>query len=121
MNTHFIDFWHLYAPQKEFHNRFIACKKLWETMDDKVCKSILKELAKERSSEMIPKAKLKNPYFFLLDWQPPQPQWLTPNEVWSLLNQHVPLAVCLNPRTGTYGTVTKEDAEQYELQVHHYM
>jgi hypothetical protein len=34
MNNRFIDFWHLYAPPKQYHNRYLACKKLWETMGE---------------------------------------------------------------------------------------
>ena len=63
----------------------------------------------------------KNPYFFLIDWQPPQADWLAPKQVAHLLAQKLPLAVCFHPRTHRFGTVTKADAELHGLDVHHYM
>ena len=121
MNTQFLDFWHLYAPQKQYHNRYLACKRLWEQMDEADCAAILRELEQKRSREQTPEVYEKNPYFYLIDWQPAQPQWLSPREVGYLLAQHVALAVCRNPRTNCFGTVTKTDAELYQLEVHHYM
>ena len=55
------------------------------------------------------------------DWEPPQAQWLSPKEVGHLLAQKIPLAVCFNPHTHSFGTVTKADAEMHNLSVHHYM
>ena len=63
----------------------------------------------------------KNPYFYLIDWQPPQADWLSPKAVAHLLAQRIPLAVCYNPQTHSFGTVTKADAELHALNVHHYM
>ena len=54
MNTHFLDFWHLYAPLKEFSNRYLACKRLWESMDEASCEGILKELEHQRQAESVP-------------------------------------------------------------------
>ena len=120
MDNHFLDFWHLYAPKKEYHNRFIASRKLWESMDRSICEQILEELRRE-AREQPGIVHEKNPYFYLIDWQPPQPQWLSPKEVGYLLAQHVSLAVCLNPQTGRYGTVTHQEAMKHGLQVHHWM
>ena len=121
MNTQFLDFWRLYAPLKEFSNRYLACKRLWESMDDASCEGILKELEYQRQTESVPQKHEKNPYFYLIDWQPPQPHWLSPKEIGHLLAQHVALAVCCNPQTNCFGTVTKAEAELYQLKVHHYM
>ena len=121
MNTRFLDFWHLYAPLKEFSNRYLACKRLWESMDEASCEGILKELEHQRQAESVPQVHEKNPYFYLIDWQPPQPQWLSPKEVGFLLAQHVPLAVCRNVQANCFGTVTKAEAEMHGLEVHHYM
>ena len=33
MENSFYDFWRLYAPLPEFHNRYRACEKLWNNMD----------------------------------------------------------------------------------------
>ena len=121
MNTHFLDFWHLYAPLKEFSNRYLACKRLWESMDEASCEGILKELESQRQAESVPQVHEKNPYFYLIDWQPPQPHWLSPKEVGFLLAQHVPLAVCRNVQANCFGTVTKVEAEMHGLEVQHYM
>jgi len=121
MKRPFIDFWHLYAPLNQYHNRFLACQRLWAEMDDNICNGILTELEHRRATEKTATIHEKNPYFFLIDWQPPQPHWLSPKEVGYLLAQHVTLAVCRNTRTNSFGTVTKAEAEQYGLEVHHWM
>ena len=90
-------------------------------MDEASCEGILKELEHQRKTESVPSVHEKNPYFYLIDWRPPQPHWLSPNEVGHLLAQHVPLAVCRNMRTNCFGTVTKTEAEAHGLEVHHYM
>ena len=121
MQDRFLDFWHLYAPKKEYHNRYLACKRLWEEMDEKDCNLILQELERKRNREPTPVENEKNPYFYLIDWQAPQPHWLSPKEVGFLLAQHIPLAVCRNLQTNSFGTVTKAEADQLGLEVHHYM
>ena len=121
MKNEFIDFWRLYAPQKEFKNRYQACEKVWGQMDEQKRRLILSELMKERTENSSLLVHKKNPYFFLVDWQPPQPHWLTPAEVGHLLAQKVALAVCRNTATNRFGTVTRAEAESYGLEVHHYM
>lgn len=118
MKPPFIEFWHTYVPQKQYHNRYLACQKLWENMDETACRKILDELKKDSET---PHPHEKNPYFFLIDWTPSQPQWLTPKEVGYLLAQHVVLAVCRNPETNTFGTVTLKEAKEHQLEVHHTM
>ena len=117
----FIDFWRLYAPLKEYHNRYLACQRLWDAMDEQAHRLIMEELHKEQAERSPPVVHEKNPYFYLIDWQPPQPQWLTPKQVGYLLAQRVPLAVCLNPQTQRFGTVTQTEAKKHGLQVHHWM
>ena len=34
MDTLFNTFWHLYAPQKQFANRYRACEQLWAAKDE---------------------------------------------------------------------------------------
>ena len=121
MKENFMDFWRAYAPQKQYHNRFLACRRLWDAMDDDACERILEELNRKRIRDPALASNEKNPYFFLLDWQPPQPRWLSPKQVGYMLSQHIPLAVCFNPLTNCFGTVTKSDAEEHHLQIHHYM
>lgn len=113
MRTPFIDFWRKYAPDKQYHNRYRACEHLWNTMAEQDCACIMGELETSHPS--------KNPYFYLLDWEPTQPQWLAPKEVTRLLQQGIPLAVCRNPKTQLFGTVTKAEAERHALQIHHCM
>ena len=120
MEYKFIDFWHLYAPQKEFKNRYQCCERVWNALDERKQRLIMLQLEKDQAADP-PDVHKKNPYFFLTDWKPPQPHWLTPAETGYLLAQHVPLAVCRNSRTQRFGTVTKEEAEIYALEVHHWM
>ena len=115
----FIDFWHLYAPLQEFKNRYRACEKMWNTLDVQKRRIIMSELMDERTDRSPPVHK-KNPYFYLQDWKP-QLHWLTPAETGQLLAQHIPLAVCRNPETQRFGTVTREEADRYAMEVHHYM
>ncbi len=116
MKGKFLDFWYLYAPERQYHNRYVACKRLWEQMEDSKCEQMLNELRKEKGVKHE-----KNPYFYLIDWEPKQPHWLTPREVGYLLAQHVALAVCRRVGADGYGTVTKEEAELLGLEVHHWM
>lgn len=116
----FIHFWHLYAPQKEYKNRYQCCERLWNEMDEQRKRLIMQQLEKDHAANPSVVHK-KNPYFYLVDWEPPQPHWLTPTETGHLMAQHVPLAVCRNPKTQRYGIVTKEDVEMYALEVHHWM
>ena len=116
----FIVFWRLYAPLKKYANRYRACERLWESKDQRSQEWIIRELEKAQAAP-TPDVRLKNPYFYLIDWEPPQPQWLSPKEVGFLLAQHVPLAVCRNVKADCYGTVTKAEAEEHGLEVHHYM
>ena len=120
MEYKFIDFWHMYAPKREYKNRYQCCEKVWNAMERQKRRLIMVGLEKERA-ERSPPVHRKNPYFYLLDWQPPRPHWLTPAETGHLLAQHIPIAVCRNPETQLYGTVTKDEAELYALEVHHYM
>ena len=120
MENQFIDFWHLYAPAEQYHNRYLACQRLWEAMEETDRALILKELAAKQEASQ-PVKNEKNPYFYLIDWEPPQAKWLSPKETARLLAQRIPLAVCYNPQTNSFGTVTKADAELHGLNVHHYM
>ncbi|MBQ7540291.1 MAG: hypothetical protein IJT13_04125 [Bacteroidaceae bacterium] len=107
MNTHFLDFWHLYAPLREYSNRYLACKRLWESMDEVSCEGILKELEYERQTESVPKVHEKNPYFYLIDWQPPQPRWLRGDEEGDLVQVKY---------NGRYKICTRADMELYGLE-----
>lgn len=121
MNYPFIDFWHLYAPDKQFSNRYRACEQLWTAKSERDRSLIIRGLQNIPAERSPPQHRTKNPYFFLIDWQPPQPHWLSPKETGNLLAQQIPLAVCRNPITQRFGTVTKDEADIFALEVHHYM
>ena len=78
MKPPFIEFWHSYVPQKQYHNRYLACQKLWESMDETASIKIIAELNNDSEEHQ---AHEKNPYFYLIDWETAQPHWLTPKEV----------------------------------------
>ena len=79
MKHDFIEFWRLYAPLTEFKNRYYACEKLWNKMDERRQLLIVRGLVQENkhTCSIIRK---KNPYFFLVDWKGPNPHWLSPAE-----------------------------------------
>ena len=117
----FYVFWQLFAPEKEFSNRYRACEQLWHGMNESSRRMIFAELKSRSCEKGLRRAGKKNPYFYLADWRPRGVSWLQPAEIGRLLDQEVPLAVCRNPDTGRYGTVTKEEAELFGLEVHHEM
>lgn len=121
MNVSFYDFWQLYHPQAEFKNRYRACEQLWNAKTDKARHMIINQLRQGPSATVSKPAHRKNPYFYLADWRPPKPHWLTPAETGRLLAQQVPLAVCLNPDTHRYGTLLRTEAEEQDLEIHHLM
>ena len=119
----FYAFWRLYAPAKEFHNRYRACEQLWNTKDERTRKLILRRLCQTGAGgdKQLSGRKKKNPYFYLIDWRPPQPQWLTPGEQYRAMCRGEPMAVAFDPVTQTYKTCTRAEAEEFGLQVHHFM
>lgn len=121
MSSPFIDFWRLYAPRKVYANRYRACERLWLAIDENRRSMIMRDLRREQTERSPPRPRAKNPYFYLIDWEPPQPHWLTPAQTGHLLGQGIPLAVCCNPQTNRFGTVTRDEAQQLQLEVHHYM
>ena len=119
--THlFYDFWRMYEPLPEYRNRYRACEKLWNDMDELRRHRILYQLQAEQSSSGERKPHTANPYFYLIRADP-QPQWLTPAQTGYALAQHTPLAVALDSKTQTYKICTRADAEAYGLTIHHFM
>ena len=53
MELTFINFWHLYAPRKEFSNRYRACERLWQAMDEKRRALIMRELENEQTGYLL--------------------------------------------------------------------
>ena len=120
MENSFYDFWRLYVPQPEYRNRYRACEKVWNDMDDLRRRRIIYQLQREQTPDGERKVHTANPYFYLIRADP-QPNWLTPAQVANALAQHTPLAVALDTATHTYKTCTRTEAEAFGLNVHHYM
>ena len=98
MENQFIDFWHLYAPAEQYHNRYLACQRLWDAMEETDRALILKELAaKQEASQQVKNE--KNPYFYLIDWEPSQAKWLSPKEVGTCLRRKYRFWCIFNPPT----------------------
>ncbi|MBR6830199.1 MAG: hypothetical protein IKM83_06265 [Paludibacteraceae bacterium] len=106
MEYPFIDFWHLYAPDKQFFNRYRACERLWAAKSERDRSLILRELQNEQY-ERSPPVHTKNPYFYLIDWQPPQPHWLRGDEEGDLVQVKY---------NGRYKICTRADMELYGLE-----
>ena len=120
MENSFYDFWRLYAPKSEFRNRYRACEKLWNDMDDLRRRRILYHLQTEQTAAGEHQPHAANPYFYLIRADP-QPNWLTPAQVANALARHTPLAVAWDTATQTYKTCTRFEAEAYGLTIHHLM
>jgi len=110
MTTDFILFWRLYAPLRDYSNRYRACERLWNAMDEHAKALILRQLGKE-NAERSPPERRKNPYFFLIDWQPPQPT----NYNGRALQKGVRYVIAL--WDGKWGTYTEEEARAYGMEV----
>lgn len=120
MEHSFYDFWRLFAPQPEYRNRYRACEKLWNDMDELRRKRIIYHLQSVQKRQVPAGPHTANPYFYLIRADP-QPQWLTPLQVANALAKRIPLAVALDNTTHTYKTCTQEEARIFNLYVHHYM
>ena len=81
-------------------------------------------LALERASEHEPD---RNPYWFLKDEdflkvsakeiKTEKPEWLTPDEQDDCLKAGIPICICRDPETGLYKVTTKQQAEQFGLEI----
>lgn len=130
--TDFLDefdvFWNAYNPEREHRKLKSACRKVWEKLPPD-----WKKLAIETASTHAPD---RSPYWFLADedFLPRvgtrkldkeavvrKPHWLTPEEVESAWRSGIELVVCKNKETDRFGTVTKHDAEEFNLVIHHKM
>ena len=116
----FFDFFNLFSPNGEFKSYEKACKKIW----DKIPQD-WRQLAIQKARDSTPG---RNPYYFLADEDflrvgpknettIQKPTWLTGEEIDAALRAGIPLAVCRNPETNLFGTVTKEHAEQFKLTI----
>jgi hypothetical protein len=117
-HTTFSSFFNLFSPNGEFKSYEKSCKKIWQTMPQD-----WRKLAVEKAPAA---AEGRNPYYYLSDedflksdspQRAAKPQWLSGDEIDSRLRDGIPLAVCRNPETGMFGTVTKDDADKFKLTI----
>jgi len=110
-------FWEKYNPSGEFVRRKDACKQLWQKMPND-----WRHLATERAADHDP---ARNPLFYLRDedflkvGKPEQkaaPEWLDHEQQYLLLQGGAELVFCKRPDGKGFGTVTKADAERFQLQ-----
>ena len=124
--TDFDIFWANFAPPAPFRKYKTACRKFWDSKD---MTNDWRARAAEKAKNHLPD---RNPYWFLHDYdflndgtvgmKPediPTPTWLNGAEQEECIRAGIQLAVCRNPQTGLFGTVTKQDADLFKLQIHH--
>ena len=124
--TDFDIFWANFAPPAPFRKYKTACRKFWDSKD---MTNDWRARAAEKAKNHLPD---RNPYWFLHDYdflndgtvgmKPediPTPTWLNGTEQEECIRAGIQLAVCRNPQTGLFGTVTKQDADLFKLQIHH--
>ena len=124
--TDFDIFWANFAPTAPFRKYKSACRKFWDSKD---MTNDWRARAAEKAKNHLPD---RNPYWFLHDYDflndgtvgttkenIPTPTWLNGAEQEECIRAGIQLAVCSNPQTGLFGTVTKQDADLFKLQIHH--
>ena len=125
----FLDFWKKYNPQPQFDNRKIKCYEQWQKLPQD-----WRALALDKAEMHVPDT---NPFFWLKEETflrislspvvvpmgktppPEKPQWLSGTELEDCLRGGIRLVVCRNPETGKFGTVTVDDAQKFNLEIHH--
>lgn len=117
--TDFNLFWSSYAPAGAYRKYKRATQKVWSEMP-----TDWHALALERASEHEPD---RNPYWFLKDEdflkvsakeiKTEKPEWLTPDEQDDCLKAGIPICICRDPETGLYKVTTKQQAEQFGLEI----
>lgn len=119
-HTTFLDFWKIFSPNNEWKSYEKACKKIWDKMPKDwqkvaVCKGV----------EYVD----RNPLFYLQDEdflksKPAGgsqvlsrfPDWLDHEQQYKLLQSGEVLVFCKRPDGKGFGTVTKADAERFQLE-----
>ena len=119
----FDEFWKNFSPVGEYVRRKKACQEYW--LDDTKMTDDWRKLAIERASEH---ENQPNPYFWLCNEDfrkvgataatksEQEPHWFVGSEIDDALRAGIKLVSCRNPKTGNFGTVTKEDADKYHLE-----
>ena len=118
----FSEFWAAYKPLPEYDNRKIKCYEQWQKIPES-----WRVLALQNAENH---AVNTNPFFWLreeaflrvgakkvCDTPKLSPHWLSGVEQDDCLRAGITLVVCRNPETGKFGTVTKDDADKFKLQI----
>ena len=115
----FLEFWKNYSPVGDDRKYKKACSQLFNSLPDD-----WKALAVSRASEHEPERKV---FFYLKDEdflkvsakeiKIEKPEWLTPDEQDDCLKAGIPICICRDPETGLYKVTTKQQAEQFGLEI----
>lgn len=115
----FLEFWKNYSPVGDDRKYKKACSQLFNSLPDD-----WKALAVSRASEHEPERKV---FFYLKDEdflkvsakeiKTEKPEWLTPDEQDDCLKAGIPICICRDPETGLYKVTTKQQAEQFGLEI----
>ena len=118
----FETFWNNYAVVGGMRKYKTACRKVWQKLPE-AWRCLAAERAKEHDPERNPYWWLKDEDFLRIDGgksssvASEKPHWLSGVEQDDCLRGGIAMAVCRNPETGLFGTVTKSDAEKFGLEV----
>ena len=115
----FLEFWKNYSPVGDDRKYKKACSQLFNSLPDD-----WKALAVSRASEHEPERKV---FFYLKDEdflkvsakeiKIEKPEWLTPDEQDDCLKAGIPICICRDPETGLFKITTKQQAEQFGLEI----
>ena len=115
----FLEFWKNYSPVGDDRKYKKSCSQLFTSLPDD-----WKALAVSRASEHEPERKV---FFYLKDEdflkvsakeiKTEKPEWLTPDEQDDCLKAGIPICICRDPETGLYKVTTKQQAEQFGLEI----
>jgi len=116
----FETFWKNYSAVGGMRKYKRACVSVWKKMPEN-WRALAAERAKEHAAERNPYWWLKDEDFLRVDGgaqaAAEKPHWLSGVEQDDCLRGGIALAVCKNPETGLFGTVTKSDAEKFGLAI----
>ena len=101
--------WLLYEPAPEFHNRYGATKIAFEKRSEVAQRAMIESLEEHPGMKGSP-----NPYFFVVDFPEPQPQFLTGQEQDRLREQGIPLVQV--KYNGKFLICTRETKELFNLE-----
>lgn len=103
MDKDFNEFWMVYSPDEiHFPNRRAATFRAWHQRSPAARQAMLDKVKTEGAP------KWKNPYFYVVDFPEPQPQFLRGDEGGDLVQVQY---------NGLYRICTRETAQNFNLQI----